>query len=146
MKAVGAIFVILALVIGIVPQFTDCQSQGRSLTLDNGKTVPMKCHWSAEAAIATAVPLGTMGILMALSKRKETRRMIGISAGVLGAATILIPTALIGVCASSDMLCNMILRPTLVLSGSLAILTSIFVLFTQFRPEELPYDLHPAGA
>ena len=52
MKIAAAAILVLAIVIGVVPQFTDCQSQGRALALTNGKTVPMKCHWTAQAALA----------------------------------------------------------------------------------------------
>ena len=45
---------LLALVIGIVPFLTDCQSQGRALTLQTGRTIPMKCHWTVGFAIFKA--------------------------------------------------------------------------------------------
>jgi hypothetical protein len=40
----------------------------------------------------------------------------------------------------------MIMRPTLILGGSLAALTSLIVLGTQFRREEPQYDIRPTGA
>ena len=46
-KILAGLIIVLALVIGIVPQFTDCQSHGRAIALANGTTVPMKCHWTA---------------------------------------------------------------------------------------------------
>ena len=60
-KIMGGISIVLALVIGILPVFTDCLSQGRSLELANGKTVPMKCHWTGIAEIGVAVPLASGG-------------------------------------------------------------------------------------
>jgi len=48
--------VALALGTAIVPQFTDCASQGKAITLANGKTVEMKCHWTARAEIAVGRP------------------------------------------------------------------------------------------
>jgi len=103
-KIAAAIIVVLALVIGLLPQFTDCQSQGRALTLQNGKTVPMKCHWTAIAEIGMAVPLLGVGAVTAVSKRKESRRIIAGFGALLGLFVILLPTWLIGVCASADML------------------------------------------
>jgi hypothetical protein len=146
MKVAGAVIVILALAIGIVPQFTDCHAQGKVIQLANGMTTEMKCFWTAMGAIALAVPLGVSGGLLAFSKRRETRRMVAILGAILGALVILLPTVLMGVCANPMMLCNMVMRPTLILGGSLASLTNLIVLGTQFRSEEPQYDLRPTGA
>ncbi len=125
MKVISVIFVILALVIGIVPQFTDCQSQGRAIELANGKTIPMKCHWTGEAEIAIAGTLLVVGIMMWFSRRKESLRILSILGIVLGIFAILIPTNLIGVCASSEMLCNSLMKPTLIFSGTVAVVASL---------------------
>ena len=100
MKVIAVILLVLALVIGVVPQFTDCQSQGKAITLANGKTIPMKCHWTAVAEIVTAVTLGAVGVLLFVSKRKETRLVLAVLAAALGAFSLLLPTVLIGVCSS----------------------------------------------
>jgi hypothetical protein len=136
MKIAAIAIVILALVIGIVPQLTDCQSQGRSLALQNGKTVPMKCHWTAIAEIAMAVPLAGVGAVTAVSKRKESRRILAGLGILLGIFVILLPTALIGVCASADMLCNSVMKPTLILSGILIIAISLVSLIMSERQRE----------
>jgi len=138
MKIAAVAIVILALVIGLVPQFTDCQSQGRALTLQNGKTVPMKCHWTAIAEIGMAVPLLGLGAVTAVSKRKESRRIIAGLGALLGLFVILLPTALIGVCASADMLCNSVMKPTLVLGGILIIAISAVTLILSERQMEQP--------
>jgi len=138
MKIAAIAIVVLALVIGILPQFTDCQSQGRALALQNGKTVPMKCHWTAIAEIAMAVPLAGVGAVMAVSKRKESRRILAGLGIVLGIFVILLPTALIGVCASAEMLCNSVMKPTLILSGILIIAISLATLIKSERqPEQI---------
>lgn len=121
MKLTSIIFVILALLIGVAPQFTDCESQGRSLTLENGRQIPMKCHWTARGEIALAAPLLVVGSIMGFNKRKETRRNLGLIGIALGAFIILLPTYLIGVCANPDMVCNSFMRPFLILTGSLVI-------------------------
>jgi len=136
MKIAAAAIVILALVIGIVPQFTDCQSQGRALVLQNGKTVAMKCHWTAQSEIAMAVPLLGLGVVMGVSKRKESRRIIAGLGMLLGVFAILLPTALIGVCASADMLCNSVMKPVLILSGILVIAISAAALIMSERQAE----------
>jgi hypothetical protein len=125
MKFTGLIAIVVALVVGIVPQFTDCQSQGRAITLANGTTIPMKCHWSAQAELVAAVPIGLVGILMVSSKKKESGRILAVLGIALGILAILIPTMLIGVCAAMGMSCNMIMRPVLILSGVLVIVASL---------------------
>jgi hypothetical protein len=126
MKVTSILMVLLALVVGIAPLFLDCQSQGKSLTTSDGKSIPMKCHWTAIAEIGMAVPIGAIGILTFLGKRKEPRRSLGLMGIILGAFVILIPTALIGVCANPTMLCNMIMRPLLILSGTVIAAASLY--------------------
>jgi hypothetical protein len=136
MKIAAAIVIILALVIGILPQFTDCQSQGKAIALPNGKTIPMKCHWTAQSEIAMAVPLFGLGIVMGVVKRKESRRILAGIGALLGLFVILLPTVLVGVCASADMLCNSVMKPTLILSGILIIAISIVTLVMSERQPE----------
>ena len=137
MKVLGIGLVVLALVAGILPMFTDCQSQGKAIELANGKTIPMKCHWTAQSEIAMAVPLFGLGIVMGVVKRKESRRIIAGIGALLGIFVILLPTALVGVCASADMLCNSVMKPTLILSGILIIAISIATLvMSERRPEQ----------
>jgi hypothetical protein len=136
MKAIGIIIIILALVGSIVPQFTDCASQGRELTLANGKTVPMKCHWTSVAALAVGLPLAVLGGLFFFSKRKETHRALAVLGLVLGAFMILLPTALIGVCAMPDMICNAVMRPTMILSGALTMVVCAVALVLSWKTDE----------
>jgi hypothetical protein len=138
MKAAGAIIFVLALVIGLVPLFTDCQSQGKAITLANGSTIPMKCHWTGRAELALAVPLLFVGGLMAGSRRRQTLRSISLLGLVLGISAILIPSVLIGVCSNPDMLCNMLMRPTLIFAGTLVSATNLAVLVALRGPEVEP--------
>ena len=125
MKAIGAILIILALAIGIVPQFTDCLAQGSSMALPNGNTIPMRCHWTRQAEVAVALPLGIVGILVLFSRRRQTQRALLFVGMALGAAAILLPAYLIGVCASDDMICNMLMKPTLLFAGILTVATCL---------------------
>jgi hypothetical protein len=125
MKITAVLMVVLALAIGVIPQFTDCESQGRHLTLADGRSIPMKCHWTGQAELALAGPLFVTGSLLAFNKRKETLRNLSVLGGILGIFVILLPTALIGVCANPDMVCNSIMKPALILLGSLIVVLSI---------------------
>jgi hypothetical protein len=129
-KIMGGLTIVLALIIGILPVFTDCLSQGRSLELANGKTVPMKCHWTGIAEIGVAIPLLFVGIFEITSKRKESFTILSVFGVVLGILAILFPTFLIGVCANPAMTCNMLMRPGLILAGVLAVIASVIVFVT----------------
>ena len=124
----GILLIVLALAIGIVPLFTDCLANGRSLTTTDGKVVPMKCHWTALAEIGIAIPLGLVGIFNITSKRKETLRTLSGFGGTLGLLAVLFPTVLIGVCANPAMPCNMIEEPLLIMSGILVMAVSLVIL------------------
>jgi len=121
MKIIGGSLIVLALLIGIVPMFSDCASQGRSLTLANGREIPMKCHWTGLAELALAAPLLVVGALMITSKGAESLRNLSVTGGVAGILVILLPSTLIGVCANPDMRCNALMRPSLILAGSLVV-------------------------
>jgi len=134
MKVLGIGLVVLALVVGIVPMFTDCQSQGRPpLELANGMTVAMKCHWTASGELALAIPLLGVGAVMVAGRRKETLRSLSIIGGLLGVMIILLATRLIGVCANPDMICNSTMQPALIFSGILIVAASVIGLVLSRR-------------
>jgi hypothetical protein len=135
MKAVAVLMILLSVLIGVIPMYTDCESHGRALTLADGRQVPMKCHWTAQAESAVAVPLFATGALLTTSKKKESMRNLGILGAILGVFVILLPTALIGVCANPEMVCNSVMKPTLILTGSLVIALSLFGVVKSFKPE-----------
>lgn len=127
MKIQAIAIIVLAVLIAAVPQFTDCHSQGKMLTLQNGKQIDMKCHWTAEAALVTALPIAAVGLMMGFSKRKEPRNL-AITGAALGAGVVLLPLAAIGVCSSPAMLCNSLMQPALVSLGTLVGLVSLSTL------------------
>lgn len=121
MRSLATLTIVFALIIGVAPQFTNCEAQGRLLTLEGGRQIPMKCHWTARAEIAVAAPLAVVGGLMLFIRQKETRRALSVAGGSLGAFAIMLPTTLIGVCGNPEMICNSTMRPLLILVGSLVI-------------------------
>jgi hypothetical protein len=121
MKVLAVALVVMAILTAVIPAFGDCESQGKMITLANGKQISMKCHWSGRAEIALAVPLLGVGAMMGFSKRKETRRVLSLSGILLGAFIMLVPTVLIGTCSGPDMTCNVILKPATLLLGGLVI-------------------------
>lgn len=137
MRTLAALTILFALIIGIVPQFTNCSSQGRALTLADGRQIDMKCHWTARAEIAVAAPLAAVGALMLITKKDETQQALSAAGGVLGAFAILLPTTLIGVCGSPEMVCNSTMKPLLILVGSLVIgVSAIGLVIARRRKDE----------
>lgn len=133
---IGIAIIVFALAIAIVPQQTTCESNGKFLTLANGNTLPMKCSWSAKAEIAAGVPLLAVGVMMITSRRKESLKNLSIMGAILGAFVMAIPTNLIGVC-SSQMPCNLIMKPSLVGLGAVATAASLGMLIAaQFGKKE----------
>ena len=154
MKVLAVLLVIVALVIIIVPQFTNCeygkdraatetitittvgsastaQNAGMSSSMGGAQAAAglpyrmMKCFWSARAEIIAGIPLLAVGALLLFARRKETTRVLGIVAIVAGVLTILIPTTIVGTCANSMMVCNTEMKPTLLVAGGLTIALGI---------------------
>jgi hypothetical protein len=156
-KALGIAIMVLALVIVIVPQFSNCEAQGGTMpvsssasfgrsggqvaavvastgqdalvaALSTGVAPKMRCFWSARAEIAVGIPLFAVGVLLLLSRRKETRRALAALAVLLGLGAILVPTALIGVCASDLAICQTTMDPTLFIAGGLTMAVGLTAL------------------
>jgi hypothetical protein len=138
MKIIGVLLIVLSLVVALVPMFTDCQSQGREIVLENGKTVAMKCHWSGRAELVVAIPLLVLGIMDIVNRNLLVLRNLSILGIVLGIFIILIPTNLIGVCISPDMICNSTMRPILILAGILVIVANVVGLWISRKPQDTP--------
>lgn len=136
-RAMGIGMILIALVLAIVPAFTDCQSQGRSLTTKDGKTVPMKCHWTGIAEIGAALPIALVGVFNLRKQRKDVARITGVVGMASGVMAVLFPAVLIGVCANPSMICNMIMRPTLIMGGVLAIAASLVIFFNASDPQTI---------
>lgn len=153
MKVLAVLMIVLGLVIVITPQFTNCEygkdhpatinmqtsagqvvqyaSTGGMEGSSASASVPyrmMKCFWSARAEIIAGVPLVALGVFLLLARRKETIRVIGALATVIGVLTLLIPTTLVGTCANSAMVCNTEMKPTLFVAGGLTVVIGIAVL------------------
>lgn len=120
-RALAISIILLAVAVAVVPQFTDCASQGKAITLANGKEIPMKCHWAARSEIAAGVPLVVVGSLMAFGKRRDYVRNLSLLGVVLGVAVISLPTWIIGACATPTMLCRTVMQPALIALGGLTV-------------------------
>jgi hypothetical protein len=129
MRIIGVVFAAMALLIAVVPQFTNCSAQGRDIQLQDGPTMPMKCYWTAKAALVAAIPLLVAGAMLMFARSNETLRALSVLGSLLGIFSILLPTSLIGVCANNEMLCNMAMRPTLVFGGTVSAVAGLIGVF-----------------
>jgi len=132
-RFLGIALIVLALGIGIVPHYTDCLSQGNQVALANGKTQPMKCHWTAQGEIAVAAPLGVLGIVTLASKRKSSLRGAGVMGIALGAVALALPLNLVGTCAMPTHICNTTMKPAILALGSVSILGSLGIILSAQR-------------
>jgi hypothetical protein len=136
MAIIGGIFIVLALLMAIIPQFSSCQSQGSSIALPNGTTVPMKCYWTGQAELVLAVILLVIGILLIISRKVETQKYLSIVGILLGILAILMPTFIIGVCAMPTHICNTIMKTSLLILGPLVILDGLAGLILAIKSNE----------
>jgi hypothetical protein len=153
LKVIAVVIIVLALVIGIVPQFTNCEyaksmatpastattmatpttTMGAQATTPTtmakaATTTKPRCFYTARGEIAVAVPLLIIGIFMLISSRKETWRALSVLGIVEGLFVILLPTVLIGICMKSTMTCRQEMEPTLYAAGGLTLAVSIAAL------------------
>jgi hypothetical protein len=131
----GIALIVLAIAIAVVPHFNTCQYNGKDIVTMAGKHVPMKCNWSAQAEIVVGAGLLAVGILTLVSRKKETTSFLAIIGIVLGAAVILVPTKLIGVC-SSLMPCDTFMQPFLIAMGGLVIVLCVTSLVVSLSSKE----------
>ena len=99
-----------------------------------GTSIPMKCHWTAQAEIAMGVLVAIVGALIfTFAKQAETRGALNAVALALGAVVILIPTVIIGTCADPSHACNIGMKPALLLLGSVTMLLGAFGLWDAWQ-------------
>jgi hypothetical protein len=136
-KVLGVFIIVLAVALAVVPQMTDCYSQGQLAKLASGMTTPMKCHWTAVSELVSAVPLVGIGAMLSFSRRKQSYMMLSILGVVLAGLAIALPTNLIGTCPTATHVCNTTMKPAILGLGSMLGLTSVVGLGFSFRKEKM---------
>ena len=140
MKVLAVLIILVALVIIIVPQFTNCEAGKDDSSMAASATASptagatpyqkMKCYWTAHAEIVVGVPLIALGVLLFFARRRETTRALGIVTAILGILTILLPTRIIGTCLNDQMVCNTEMKPVLLICGGITVALGIAALVT----------------
>ncbi len=116
---VGTLFIILGLLISLGPStiFAVCGP------MDDGKF--MKCHWTARAELGIGLGIVLLAVLSIVFASKEVRAGLLLGIATLSLISVLIPTALIGVCGGEHMQCNALTRPALLVIGVISIVIAL---------------------
>ncbi len=113
---------ILLIISGIatifIPSLYSCAAYGKSIQLPSGKTVPMKCLWTARAEVGPGILLLAVGVFLFISRKSESRRFLSLFGIILSILIMLFPMVLIGVCANPDMSCVVLMKPILLMIGA----------------------------
>jgi hypothetical protein len=117
MKVIAIVLMVSGLVTIFVPSFYTCEAHGKAIQLPGGKSIPMKCLWTARAEIGMGVLLLAVGIFLFISRTLESRRFLSVLVLILGIFVLLLPTTLIGICINPDMPCVVLMKPILLLIG-----------------------------
>jgi hypothetical protein len=109
----GIIAITLGVLTALIPIaiFPVCADM---IELIDGQTLFMKCHWTAMAEILVGILIVFNGILMIVFKKHEARVALSIMLFLLGLATLLLPTAVIGMCEAAAAPCRMATQPALI--------------------------------
>ena len=119
MKLIASVLIVAGLVLIFVPSFYTCQADGKAIQLPDGRSIPMKCLWTARAEIGMGVLQLVVGSLLLISRNLESKRFLSILTIILGIFIILFPAALIGICINPKMSCVVFMKPVLSLIGAL---------------------------
>ena len=131
-RIIGVVAIVLGFLVGAVPHyiFPVCQYFGMLIETAAGKQVPMKCYWTGNAEIALGAMIVITGLLLIVGKQKESRMLLGVVLGALGVMVALMPTYLIGVCATLDHPCHAGTQPALILLGVITIIVGMIAIAT----------------
>lgn len=107
---------------------------GHGASMNPGTGALMKCGYAARAEAASGALVILTGLTLFALRNRDSRRASGIFSIGLGAVTILIPTVLIGVCASADAPCRIGTFPAWILLGILTIVAGILLVLARDQP------------
>ena len=96
------------------------------LKLENGKTVPMRCFWTARAEMILGALVLLTGAVLLITKSPEGRQRLNHLVALLGLAVILTPLVLIPTCANPEMSCNLGAKPAWLVLGGLTFLYGLW--------------------
>jgi hypothetical protein len=128
-KAEGVTAIVLGVLVALIPQviFPVCTDM---IELMNGKSLYMKCHWTAMAELLVGGLIAFDGVLLIVFKKYETRLALSIMLFLLALTTLLIPTLVIGMCETASMDCRLGTEPALIIVSVIIMTVSIGNVFS----------------
>lgn len=122
----GSMILLLGALIALLPHtiFPVCSG---TIETAAGSTVPMKCHWTAQAELGVGGLIAFGGLLLLLLPSLQAKKAVALMTAASAVLAAAIPTVLIGVCKMETMGCRMLTLPALlVLSGFVAVACLIY--------------------
>ena len=133
---VGIIAIALGMLVALIPIliFPVCTSM---FELTNGKSLFMKCHWTAMAELLVGILIVFDGILIIGFKKRETRIALSIMLFLFGLTALLMSTVVIGMCATATMPCRIGTEPALIVVSIVTMVVGLGnILFQSIFHEE----------
>ncbi len=131
-KLVALLEIVCGLLVAATPFILPvCQGLLQTTT---GKNVPMRCYYTGQTEIVVGLLIAVVGVLaFFFGKQAEARGALSAVVLALGAVVILIPTVIIGTCASPDMACNIGTKPALLLLGTATVILGLAGVWEAWR-------------
>lgn len=127
---VGISAVILGILLALIPIVIFPVCTGK-IELMNGKTLFMKCHWTAMAELMIGILIVSNGILLIGFKKHETRIALSIMLFLTALIALLVPTVVIGMCETATMACRVGTEPALIVVSVITMLLGIGNILSQ---------------
>lgn len=128
--AVGIITIVLGALVALIPQLIFPVCTG-TIELMNGKTLFMKCHWTAMTELLVGILIVLDGILIIIFKKQETRLALSIILFLFGLTSLLISTLVIGMCETATMPCRIGTEPAIIVVSVIIMVVGIGNIFYQ---------------
>ncbi len=126
----GIVAITLGILVALTPIaiFPVCTDM---IELMNGKTLFMKCHWTAMAELLVGILIVFDGMLIMGFKKHETRTALSIMLFLFGLTALVIPTVVIGMCETATMACRVGTEPALIVVSVITMVVGIGNTFFQ---------------
>ena len=112
-------------------QMADSASEENSTS--SAMPMVMKCRTSAKAELPVGIAIAVLGVLIIVSRSVKGRIGLSIASALGGLFALLVPTVLIGVCASEQMRCRVLTLPALIILSILVIFVSVVNIVYLFK-------------
>ena len=135
----GFVFIALGLVLAALPFWILPVCDHGVATAAGGET-PMRCRWTARAELGLGLLVAFGGVAHCLFRQSAVRLGIALMQAGAAALALLLPFALIPVCAGAKMACHIGTRPGLAVVAALILLWALGSVASGLRA------LRPSGA